>query len=243
MKHVLNIAVDLEELLVERTRDHIFNEVRISELFPQFAEVRISGIHPFAVLMDSQINGTQMVDTNLFPSITIIDDSDLKDPDAGMPTLEENAKVEESEVEHIESDEDKQMYIVSDQTLKALKDLTVNDGIVYGTGGAQRRRSSMVAEIWSRNMKVKNRLYDIMRNFLVMSGRFFLNSDYDVVIREETIAGQKSGNYNFDFGYIIYGGIIRFDIVQVMHQYIIDTDILAVDTILHQETEVGNGED
>lgn len=240
MKYVINAAADIESILIESLRSHLNNDVRFNKIFPQFAEVRIGGIHPFVNLMDAQVNNVELPDAqSLFPSITIIDDSDMKDMDAGMATLEHDTTVRNEEVSNIEDDTEQYYYIVSDEDTKQLREL-VNTNDQFAQGSSQRRKSSMVGEIWSRNVKVKNRLYDILRNFLVMKGRFDLHRDCDITIVEPSISGQKSGNFNFDFGYIIYGAIIRFELVHVIRQYIVDTEIEAIASIAHSYTEVNH---
>ena len=244
MKHVVNIILDLEMIIINLVKNHIFNEVKWNDLFPNFADPKISSIHPFAYLLQTDVEG-EIQPNALFPSITIIDDSDSKDMEANIATIEREALVRNEEIQAIEDDTEMESHIVTPSSIRALmeikENLSENEG-VWSLGSAQRRKSNIIVEIWSRNVKVKNRLYDIIRNFLLMNGRFTLCRDYDIIITEESINGQRSGSYNFDFGYMIHGGVIRLDIVYVIQQWIVDTEILDIAEINHSNEEVNSNE-
>ncbi len=239
MKYVVNLATDLEKLMVEKAENHLFNEVRIQEIYKNF-DVHVGITHPFTLLFEKEIDG-QTFPAGVFPSITLCDENDMKDSDANMPTLEEDSKVTSSEVVHIE--ENPELYIISQKDYRELKELSKTEGsAVKGSGISQRRKSNMIIEVWAENQIIKNRLYDIMRNWLIGYGRFYLLQNYEILIVEESISGQKGGQYNFDFGKPIYGGILRFDIVQVISQYVLDTDLIDISGIVHTTDNV-NPED
>ncbi len=240
MKYVVNAVNDLELILVEQLRNHIFNEVRVGEIFEQFPNMRISSVHPFAYLLDQQINSVSLP-ADLFPSVTITDDSDTKDHQADMATLEEDNEVVAADVATIAIDDKAVKYIIAPVALAKLRELTAT-GKAYATGATQRRRTSIVVEVWAQNQIVKNRIYDIVRNWFIGFGRFKLYQELEILIDEASISGQKSGNYNFDFGYMLHGSVLRFEVVHVLEQYVVDTEIVPLADIVHTAEEVHDEE-
>jgi hypothetical protein len=71
-----------------------------------------------------------------------------------------------------------------------------------------------------------------------MSGRQEMYSQFDILIIEDSISGQRGGNYNFDFGYTLYGSVLRFEVVQVIEQFTIDSDVLTINEIVHTDGEI-----
>ncbi|KKL79002.1 hypothetical protein LCGC14_2019180 [marine sediment metagenome] len=76
MKYVITAARDYEEIIVEELKKYFFNEVRFKDIYPNFKNVRISGVHPFVYLIDAEVNDTPLPQ-GLFPSITIISDNEI----------------------------------------------------------------------------------------------------------------------------------------------------------------------
>lgn len=241
MKVVINVVPDIETIIVQRLKNHIYNEVHYIDIFPNFPGLRISGVHPFVFLIDHQLYGTK-IPVDLFPSITLVDESDGKDTAANTPTVEGETKIYDAEIADIESDVDKLHYVISPTDFTALKALVVADTFPFAVSSVQRRRSSVVCEVWDNNVLVKNRLYDIARNFFVHKGRYDLYKNDTLLIEEESISGQKSGNYNFDFGSPIYGATMRFNLVYSMAQYVVDSSLLPITTINHSYKEVKDSE-
>ncbi len=235
MKYVITAARDYEETIVEELKKYFFNEVRFKDIYPNFGNIRISGVHPFVYLIDAEIND-KPVPQGLFPSITVISDNDQKNPEIDIPTLVEDAEVKSPEISDIKENRD--AYIISDKDLDILDSLTQESNSIFAEGINQNRRANLVIEIWSQNMKVKNRLYDLTLLFFIGKKRFTLKSDYDIVIDEKSVSGERSGNYNYDFGKVIYGGMLRMSIDHVIAQYEIDTDLQTLTGVIHTYKEV-----
>lgn len=235
MKYAIEVISDIEDVVISDLSEHLFNIVKFKEIFPNFGNVNITGVHPFAYLIDQEIN-KKPVPKGIFPSVTIVDDTDQKDTDDTSPAIRKDIKITSAEVNDMIAN--RKNYVISDEAVMALKELTENDGEVWSEGHVRRRTHNMVGEIWSFNKKVKDKLYELIINYLCGVGRFSLHDNYDIVIHERTVNGQKSGSYNYDFGRIAYIGIIRFNAVTVNAEYIIDTEIKTLSGIKHSETEV-----
>jgi len=230
MKFIINIIADVEDIIIEEVKKYFFEEVRFKELYPNFGNLRVSGTHPIAFLIDQQINESKLP-VGLFPSVTIIDDTDQKTPEIPIMTPLKDITVTAAEVSDME--DNKAMYSISDKDLQTLKDLTLNDNFLNAQGVETFRSANMVAEIWSENPKIKNKIYDLMIGFLIGKKRFDINEKYGIIIGEDSIAGEKSGNYNYDFGKILYGGILRFKIDFSIRNYMIDTEIGKIAKVDH----------
>jgi len=235
MKYVITASRDYEEIIVGELKKYFFEEVRFKDIYPNFGNIRVSGVHPFVYLIDAEINDKPLPQ-GLFPSITVISDNDQKNPEIDIATLLEDVKITSAEVSDIK--ENKEAYIISEKDLQILDNLTQGDDSVFAQGMNQNRRASLVVEIWSQNMKVKNRLYDLTLTFFIGKRRFTLKSDYDIVIDEKSVSGERSGNYNYDFGKTIYGGILRMSVDYVIAQYEVDTELQALTGIIHTFEEV-----
>ena len=237
MKYIITAARDYEEVIVEELKKYFVDDVRFKDIYPNFKNVRISGVHPFVFLIDSEVNDKPLPQ-GLFPSITIISDNDQKNPEIDIPTLLEETEVKSPEISDIKQNRD--AYIISEEDLQILDSLTQNTDGVFAEGMSQNRRASLVIEIWSQNMKVKNRLYDLVLSFFIGKRRFTLKSDYDIVIDEKSVSGERSGNYNYDFGKVIYGGMLRMSVDYIIAQYEIDTELQTLTGIIHTYEEVKN---
>lgn len=235
MIYVINFSPNLNKIMTSVIKEHFSKEVKFSDIYPNFGGIRVSATHPFAHLMNTEINGVTY-DGNLFPSITMVGNGDNKNPQINIPTHVKDIKIKAAEIADIVSNRER--YIISDTDLAALQALTTEEGYENAHGIQEERRSDFVVEIWAENNDVKGRIYDILINFLIGPKRFTIKEDYDIVIVEDTITGERDGNYNFDFGKMIYGSIIRFNLDYVVAQYYIDTDIIELDSIIHTEGEI-----
>jgi len=237
-KYVINIIADVEAIMIAALGDHLVDEVHFKDIYPNFGNVRVSGVHPFSILLEQQITQST-VKVNLFPSVTLIQSTDGKNP--AIPHLMQYKDVEitAAEVADITANRDK--YIISDVDLAALVVATQGDAIVYASGTITYMRGNFVAEIWSNNLEVKSRLYDVVRNFLLGMWKYTLNETYQVKLSDE-IRGEKSGLYNYDFGKVLYGGVLRFDADYTTIQWLADTDVSALTGIIHSEGEIDRGQ-
>lgn len=235
MVYVINIIPDIEEIIIEQVKDYFYADVKFKEIFPNFGDINISSVHPVAYLIDAEIRG-KPEPKGLFPSLTIANDNDNKNPEIDIATIIKDIKITSAEVQDMK--DHRSIYVISDEDVQALDQLTQDSGYVWSKGVQQRRRASLVSEIWSVNARVKNRIYDILTNFFIGNKRFTLKEDYDIVIDEKSISGEKSGNYNYDFGKMLHGAILRMSVDYVIAQYYVDTDMVSLTGVIHTEGEV-----
>lgn len=251
MKHIINIAPDPEKTIINELKTHLVDEVRFKEIYPEFGNVRVSATHPFAYLMDHEINNTK-VPVGLFPSITIVNDSDNRNPGLMMQKqVSTDIDITSAEIADIKAN--RNLYMISDKDIRGLEDLLdTYSGTLHASGVESFIKASMVVEVWSENADVKSAIYDITRNFLMGIKRFTIQERYGILMLEASIRGEKSGNYNFDFGFVIYGGILRFEADFSIKQYVVVTGVSTDDleikevgqttgTIKHTYEEIHDG--
>lgn len=236
MKYVINWSPDVSKIMIDEIKKYFVEDIRFSAIYPNFSGTRVSGTHPFAHLVNKEINGITY-DGNLFPSITVVTTGDGKNPQINIPVFVKDTKIAAAEVADIVDNRDH--YIISDADLAALQGLTTGENYLHASGIKQERRCDFVMEIWAENDEVKGRMYDTLVNFLVGVKRFTIKENYDIVIVEDSVTGEKDGNYNFDFGMMLYGSIIRFNIDYLIAQHYIDTDAQTeISGIIHTEGEI-----
>ena len=119
--------------------------------------------------------------------------------------------------------------------LKAVADSrTVGEdkGMVYGLKIDTRRRDHVSVEIWCDNNQLKNELYEHLRLFAESSLDRTLNEYYAAFhpsLIGNTVSGERSSNYNFDFDVMLSGSHITFDVDYDVAQIILDTEINKID--------------
>lgn len=233
--YIINIAPDVEKIMMDSLRSHLYDEVHFKDIYPNFGNIRVSSVHPFSILLEQQIIGTGKVPTNLFPSVTLIENISNRNPE--LPHLSERKDVEitDAEVADITANRDK--YIISDADLAILVTATSEGGTVWADGIESYIRGSFIAEIWSENMEVKNRLFDLVRNFLMGIWKYAILESENLRI-SDSIQGERSGLYNYDFGKVLYGSTMSFEVDYAVMQYKLDTDVDALTGIIHTEKEI-----
>ena len=236
MKYVITFAPKIEDILIEELKAYFYNEIRFADIYPKFGNIRVSNVHPFAFLIDQDINGTA-VDVELFPSITVVSENDRK-AEINIPALQRDIKINAAEVADIVARSD--MYQISAADLTALQDLTTGESFVWSLGAGTNRQDSVSVEIWSENIDLKNRVYDLVEAFFVGPKRYEIKTSHEVNIHEEGVSGQRSGNYNFDFGKTLYGGVVTLQADYQINQYFVDTTIVDIAGITHTYQEVKN---
>jgi hypothetical protein len=97
---------------------------------------------------------------------------------------------------------------------------------MYGLCFSIFRMDRISIEIWSDNVKLKNELYEKVRLFVCGMMKSILEDKYESLkIFDNTIRGQRSNNYSYNFGISLAGAQITFDADYMIEQSIIDTDL------------------
>jgi hypothetical protein len=110
------------------------------------------------------------------------------------------------------------------------------DKRIFGFTQFIRRRDHISIEIWAENPQLKNELYEIIRLFACGFMRHYLaklyggyfkeldGGDVPFAIFDGSVKGQRSNNFNIDFGVELFGAQITFDADYIIEQSVIDTE-------------------
>ena len=216
---VLSKAVLIEDVLIEELKRYLA-DLRFDELYPVVGSVRVSNEHPFALLLNQKSNGT-VFDGQLFPSITVISGNDEKTPQLAEIREWRQSTLVPADVSQLRG----AGFQVSDGALAWLASYFATHTALYGAMGSGPRRDHLTIEIWSESIQLKNELYNLVELFLSGPRRVEIAQKYGIEIFDDTIRGQRSGNYNLDFGQILYGGQVSFDADYWVGQTILDSDL------------------
>ena len=120
-----------------------------------------------------------------------------------------------------------------------------SDGYIYGIKSETRRRDKVSIEIWAENNQLKNELYEHIRLLLASTMNQTLSEYYSLfmpTIFDNSVNGERSSNFNFDFDCLLCGSHISFEVDYTVAQIILDTEVentnydLITEVINHVKT-------
>lgn len=221
---VVTKVPDIEELLVKDIRDYLENDIRFNVLYPKFGHPNVSQEHPFATMTAMDLGGGNIVQNDIFPAIAVMDMSSGPNPALNTSTEPEDVKCGVPEYNDIANN--RNVNIISDVDLDAIwavVDPLQGNTILWGRGVENMWRSNLAIEIWADNAKVKNVLFHILNGYFVGPRRYEFRTANNAVAFIDSLNAEKTGVYNFDFGMMLYGAMIRISMDYVVGQYIFDT--------------------
>lgn len=230
---IISKTPDVETILVNNLQDYFFNHIKFKELF-RGKEVKITTDHPFVNLFQQQVDDDKY-DLTGFPCITVIDANTEKAVQANIaPQVYRITNDLVTDINQYGRDK----YLISKQTLTALKEALKGQEFIRAEGYETHKRSKVAIEIWAANAVIKNVLYDLTDLFFSASDWLFtLHQNYGILIEENSIVGEKSGIYNYDFGGILYGAMINMGITYQIAQYTIKDFTLGDNAVVVSSTE------
>jgi len=228
---IVNKGIDVEDILVKSLQGY-FASVRFSELYPVIKSVYIGLEHPFAELLDQ--NGRRDM-TALFPSVTVVSGSDEKPPQLAELHSFLPCTINKNDIDTIKRDG----YQVAPGAITWLDTFFETNKELHGVTGTAQRRDHITFEVWAENIQLKNEIYSMLELFLSGPMKIKLEKTYGLEMFDDTIRGQRSGNYNFDFGQTLYGGQIGFDVDYLLEQNIFDSEIIELNQTVWAEVLYG----
>jgi hypothetical protein len=231
MIYYLNNGLILEQLIVKVLREY-FDTLGVSGYY-KHVTVHVTNKHPFARLLLNQRKGVAP-DMSLFPAIVIATESDGKPGELEnlvevtgialtMDDLTPGAGEEKSPLEA-----QGYMLLTADK-MAAIREAVASKGRVYGASTVVRRQDRIAIEIWAENIQMKNELYELVRLFVCGFMKEILENQYganDLSIFDNTVYGQRSNNFNVEFGVDLAGALITFEADYAIEQTVIDTDLV-----------------
>lgn len=218
---ILYRAPVIEDIVIEECKKFL-NEVRFAELFPNSPTVQVSSEHPFARLMDRAAgNPGHPYDGSMFPSITIVAGEDSKTDQLASTNRVVPVSLTKAEIEDLSDSS----MVAAPGALAWMTEWTEENGTLYGHQSTSFRSDRISFDIWSESIQLKNELHSLLIAFLTGPKRREIESSHGIRIFDRTIHGQRSGNYNMDFGQLLYGAHLDCVADYEVSTAIFDSDI------------------
>jgi len=243
----LNRGLILEHEVVEALKKY-FDILGIPDYYKNFT-INITNEHPFAKMYLSESPEKDAI--SLFPVVVVATESDNKPSELlHLTDTVESVSIELEDL--LPSGDDKKSVIerrydmITPKVIEKLQ-AAVNgskDKRIHGVTLFIRRSETVSIEIWAENPQLKNELYETIRLFVCGFLREYLAALYKqyfpeledgvspLTIFDSSVKGQRSNNYNLEFGIELHGGQITFDADYIIEQTVIDTDIVDTNKIL-----------
>lgn len=191
------------EIVFTRLLREYFVKTDFKGIYPAFGDVRVGVIHPFALMLMQDVLG-QTINTNVFPSITISDSSDVDSEEVIGRGFEEYILTEPGVVK-LKGHRDAGELICSDTNFARLEAAVQGGNKVYAKKYDIRARHNVDFNIWSDNKDVTSLLYDYVKLFTVAYSTALRLAEVDIV---GTISGRRSGDINVEFSKLLYGSSV-----------------------------------
>jgi hypothetical protein len=230
----LNRGLILEQEIIKALKGY-FKDIAIDEMYQNYT-VTITNEHPFALLM---LYGDNSKAQSLFPVIVVASETDSK------PVQLDALAVSTQKIQITEDDISKLAgmgYDITPGTIEKMKGEIAERDYLYGIGCVIRRSEHISVEIWAENPQLKNELYEKTRLFVaggMKEALEYIYREYALTIFDGTIHGQRSNNFNLDFGITLHGAQIAFDADYMIEQTVINTELQRIDDPVYVEVCYG----
>jgi hypothetical protein len=234
----LNRGLILEQEIVKALKNYLAT-AGVKEYYKNFT-INVTNEHPFARLLTD----TTASKKSLFPAIVVATEEDEKPEQLTNLVEADGVTLEPEDIDLLAG----RYFMMTPKKVDAIREaLEVNGGKLYGVTKTIRRQDHISIEIWSENIQLKNELYELVRLFVAgwMIDYFQkLYEEYALTIFDNTVRGQRSNNYNVDFGIELAGAHIAFDADYAIEQTVIDTELVDANNIIlevinHAKNESG----
>lgn len=188
------------EVILGRMLSAFFLEMRFKDLYPNFGDIRIGTIHPFAMLLFQDVMG-EALDLSVFPSITVSDTTENEDfMTLGHDTFDIpiDALICADMDGYVQSGK----FTVNPTSWGYVK-AAVALGPVVGTKTSYRGQHSIDLNIWTENRDLTSMIYDLVKAFVNSQRNTLHNHGIDIV---GALSGRRSGDISVEFGKMLHGG-------------------------------------
>jgi hypothetical protein len=218
-------AENPEEALVRYLRDFL-KTVGFSSIFPNFNNIRIGSVHPFAILLAQDVLG-QKQSTNQFPSITIGDSSASEDAEV-LGNDYRTFSMDAEEIVALGGYRDSGKIFCSDEGWTKIQEQVDSIGHIVGILRRYHTQHNMDFNIWSENKEVTSFLYDMVMHFITQRKADIHNElGYDF----SSVSGRRSGDINLDFGTMLYGANVSAQMSMDHEAILFDTGVVNISEI------------
>jgi hypothetical protein len=224
---------DIEKIISDDIRAYFDEDVDFKSLFPMDT-VKVSTDHPFINLMNQEGSGG-VYNLSCLPALTVIDTSFVKLIET--PVAPQTMKILPALVDEIKL-YGRDQFTMSKQVLSVLEDSFKTQPFLLAEGYETWRKTTIAIEIWAANNVLKGKIFDLVSLYLVGSRRFSLHQNQGIMIEEETVTGEKSGIYNFDFGETIYGAMVHFTVGYKVGAYSVKDFVIGAGVTIDMDSSL-----
>lgn len=231
-------------IYVDRTRQNVVDNLRIyfkdeidlAGKMPNFGDLRIGVIHPFAIATMQQAAGNQAPD-NLFPSLTVSRVEENKNEK--NPMMQPNRKALTAETIDEYAATDARYRLLSDDQVAKLKDafqtLPANARLIVEEY-VELEDFSLILTLWADNFDFKELLYDAAKFWVQTNQQLFTNFNWINV----GWTGDRDGLYNMDFGRLLYGASVTIRATQAKAEGVAILENVTDPDVIHKIWEIGS---
>ena len=234
----LNRGLILEQETVNAIEKY-FEITGTAEYFNNLT-INKTNIHPFTKL--SMADNPVLEAAGLFPAIAVTTESDIKPPELTHIIDWKEFALEPADIQAGEDGlspvEKRYMMMTQDKMAQMRTAMEKRENkLLYGISKFIRRQDTISIEIWSENPQLNNELYELLRLFVcgfmndylaqIYKGYFneLDNRESPLAIFDNSVEGQRSNKFNYEFGIGLYGSLLSFEADYIIEQSIIDTEI------------------
>ena len=229
----LNKPLILEHVIKE-VLEQYFASLMLDSYYKNWA-INVTCEHPFALMLSQGA-----FNKSLFPSIVVSTISDEKPMDLANLFKMQELHIVKEDIPKLKE----KGYMVCNEVIERLeKEIKERDELL-GVTHIIRRNEKIAIEIWSENIQLKNELYEHIRLFIAggiheATKKYQLNNN--LVIFDRTLQGDRSGNYNYDFGVTLVGSRLTFEADYFIEQSLLDTELKCKNVIWEVKDYVKRG--
>ena len=205
-----NPYANMKKQLIRLISSGLYEDFQFAKFYPKQGNVRVSGVHPFAVAKYNQEIGQPV---NVFPSVSV-----------GISNVYENAPTISLDFEEGDFTQEllEKYRLVDNQ----LTHTTKFDEMLKAINAGQTLRiytirkrfgENAIIDIWTDNDEVKDFIFFAVRGLLQVYHDYFVG----LGIENMTIEGRQDGDFNMDFGMLLYGSQIFFNYVNALETFLI----------------------
>ena len=216
------------EIRLAKTLRDFLAVVGFSSIFPNFNNIRVGTVHPFAILLAQDVLGEKQT-VNIFPSITIVDSTMQEDAEVlGDEYI--SAMFSRERIAELDGYRQAKRVFVSDEGWEKVNSYLSENEEIFGVTRQYHTQHTIDFNIWSGNKEVTSFLFDSVCHFVTQT-RDELHLRYGLDMAG--IQGRRSGDINLDFGKILYGANVSMGMSFNQRATMFDVsvvDITSIDT-------------
>ncbi|GHU65064.1 hypothetical protein FACS189447_03330 [Spirochaetia bacterium] len=231
----LNKGLILEQEIVKALKEY-FASLEFEKDYN--IALNITNEHPFNTLLGNDTGNISAA--SLFPSIVVTTSDDSKPAQLDHLVETQAWTLERPDIDKLVE----AGYRVAPGVIEKLKvemdgppddpedtgeEKTKGRDHLYGIAFMINRSDKISIEIWAENIDLKNIIYELTRLYICGFMKEYLEAKLkSLKIFDNSIRGQRSNNFNYEFGIDLAGAQITFDADYIVEQSVIDTELIEI---------------